>query len=56
MWNYRPIAVITVPYIAVNIYNYSGLVVAVANNPIGLIFSRVGYRDLGMYFSNELSL
>jgi len=27
----------------------------VANNPIGLIFSRVGYRDLGIYFSNKLS-
>jgi len=28
----------------------------VANNPIGLIFSRVGRRDLGMYFGNKLSL
>ena len=40
----------------VNIYNYSRLVVAVANNPIGLIFFRVGRRDLGIYFSNKLSL
>jgi hypothetical protein len=36
-----------------NIYNYSRLVVTVANNLIGLIFSRVGYRDLGIYFSNK---
>jgi len=56
LWNCRPIAVIAVLYIAVNIYNYSRLVVAVANNPIGLIFSRVGYRDLGMCFGNKLSL
>jgi len=48
-------AVITVPYIAVNIYNYSGPVVAVANNPIGFIFSRVGRRDLGVCFGNKLS-
>jgi len=27
----------------------------VANNLIGLIFSRVGYRDLGMCFSNKPS-
>jgi len=39
----------------VNIYNYSGLVVAVANNLMGLIFSRVGYRDLGICFGNKLS-
>jgi len=49
-------AVITVPYIAVNIRNHSRPVIAVANNPTGLIFSRVGYRDLGMCFSNKLSL
>jgi len=49
-------AVIAVLYIAVNIYNYFRLVVAVANNPIGLIFPRVGCRDLGMYFSNKPSL
>ena len=48
--------VITVLYIAVNIYNYSGLVVAVANNPTGLIFFRVGRRDLGICFGNKLSL
>jgi len=35
-------AVIIVLYIAINIYNYSRLVVIVANNFIGLIFSRVG--------------
>ena len=39
----------------VNIYNYSRPVVAVANNPTGLIFSKVGYKDLGMCFSNKLS-
>jgi len=48
-------AVIAVLYIAVNIYNYSGLVVAVANNSAGLIFSRVGHRDLGICFGNKLS-
>ena len=47
-------AVVTVPYIAVNIYNYSRLVVIVTYNLIGLIFSRVGYKDLGIYFSNKL--
>jgi hypothetical protein len=40
----------------VNIYNYSGLVVTVTNNLIGLIFSRVGYKDLGIYFGNKLGL
>ena len=55
MWNYRPIAVVAVLYIAVNIYNYSGLVVAVANNSISLIFSRVGRRDLSIYFGDKLS-
>ena len=40
----------------VNIYNYSRLVVIVTNNPIGLIFSRVGIRDLGIYFSNKPGL
>ena len=40
----------------VNIYNYSGPVVIVTNNPIGLIFPRVDYRDLGIYFSNKLGL
>ena len=49
-------SVIAVPYIAVNIYNYSRLVVSVTNNLIGLVFSRVGYRDLGMCFSNKLGL
>jgi len=55
LWNYRPIAVVIVLYIAINIHNYSKLVVAVANNPIGLIFFRVGRRDLGIYFGNKLS-
>jgi hypothetical protein len=53
--NYRPIAVIIVTYVAINIYNYSRLVVTVANNLTGLIFSRVGRRDLGICFSNKPS-
>ena len=52
MWNYRPIAVVIVPHVIVNIRNYSGLVVIVTNNLIGLILARVGYRDLGIYLSN----
>ena len=56
MWNYRPIAVIAVLYIAVNIRNHSGPVVAVANNSTGLIFFRVGRRDLSICFGNKLSL
>ena len=54
--NYRPIVVIVVPYVIVNIYNYSRLVVIVTNNLIGFIFSRVGRRDLGIYFSNKPDL
>jgi hypothetical protein len=30
--------------------------VIVTNNLAGFIFSRVGYRDLGIYFSNKLGL
>ena len=56
MWNYRPTAVIIVLYVIVNIYNYLRLVILVTNNLIGLILSRVGYRDLGICFSNKLSL
>ena len=52
MWNYRPIAVIAVPYIMVNIYNYFGLVVTVTNNPTGFVLSRVGCKDLGMRFGD----
>jgi len=48
-------AVITVLYIAVNIYNHSRPVVAVANNSIGLIFSGVGRRDLSICFSDKPS-
>ena len=36
----------------VNIYSYSRLVVTVTNNLIGLILARVGYRDLGIRFSD----
>ena len=46
-------AVVAVPYIAVNIYNHSRPVVLVTDNLTGLIFSRVGRRDLGMCFSNK---
>ena len=52
--DYLTLIVITVPYIAVNIYNYSKLVVLVTNNLIGLVFSGVGRRDLGIYFGNKL--
>ena len=55
MWNYRPIVVIIVPYITVNIYNYSRLVVLFTNNLIGLILFKVGRRDLGIYFSDKPS-
>jgi len=48
--------VIVVPYIIVNIYNYSGLVVTVTNNLVGLIFFGVGRRDLGICFGNKLGL
>ena len=56
MWDYRPIVVVTVPYIAIDIYNHSRLVVTVANNLTGLIFSRVGRRDLGISFGDKLGL
>ena len=55
MWNYRPIAVVIVPYIAVNIYNYSRPVVTVADNLASLIFSWVGCRDLSIYFGDNPS-
>ena len=45
-------AVVAVPYITVNIYNHSGLVVTVTNNLIGLVLSRVGRRDLGIRFGD----
>jgi len=53
--DYRSTAAVAVPYITVNIYNYSGLVVTVTNNLAGLILSRVGYRDLGICFGDNLS-
>ena len=49
-------AAIAVLYITVNIYNYFRLVVIVTNNSVGLILSKVGCRDLSIYFSNKLSL
>ena len=55
MWNYKPIAVITVLYIIVNIYNYPRPVVMVTDNLAGLILFRIGCRDLSIYFGNKLS-
>jgi hypothetical protein len=48
-------AVVIVPYISVNICNYSRLVITVTNNLASLILSRVGRRDLGICFGNNLS-
>jgi len=48
-------AAVTIPYVTVNIHNHSRPVVAVANNLAGLIFFRVGRRDLGICFGNKLS-
>ena len=56
MWNYRLIAVIAVPYIIVNVHNHPRPVVTVTNNFAGLILSKIGCGDLGIYFSNKLSL
>ena len=47
---------VAVLYITVNIYNYPRPVVTVTNNLTGLIFSRVGYRDLGICFGNKPGL
>jgi hypothetical protein len=46
--------VVAVPHVTVNIHNYSGPVVTVTNNLVGLILSRVGRRDLGMRFGDKL--
>ena len=48
-------AAVIVPYVPVNIYNYSRLIVTVINNPTGLILSRVGRRDLSIYFGDKPS-
>ena len=48
-------AVITVPYIIVNIHNYLTPVITVTNNFVSLILSKAGCGDLGIYFSNKLS-
>jgi hypothetical protein len=48
-------AVVAVLYIIVNIYNHPRLVITVIDNFMGLILSKVGCRDLGIYFSNKLS-
>ena len=53
MWNYRPIAFVIVLYIAINIYNHSRLVVMVADNLTGFIFSKVGHKDLSICFGNK---
>ena len=49
-------AVIAVPYITVNVYNHPKSVITVTNNLAGLILFKIGCRDLGIYFSNKLSL
>ena len=46
-------AAIIVLYITVNIYNHSRPVITVINNLTGLILSRVGRRNLSIYFSNK---
>ena len=48
-------AVITVLYIIVNVYNHPRPVVTVTDNLVGLILFKVGCGDLGIYFSNKLS-
>ena len=53
MWNYRPIVVIIVLYVAINIYFYSRPIVTVADNFTGFIFSGVGHRDLSIRFRNK---
>ena len=49
-------AVIAVLYIIVNVCNHPRLVVMVINNLAGLILSKVGCGDLGIYFNNKLNL
>ena len=49
-------AAVVVLYIVVNIYNYLRPIITVTNNFAGLIFSKIGYKDLNIYFSNKLSL
>ena len=56
MRDYKLIAVVTVLYITVNIHNYFRLIIIVTNNFAGLIFFKIGYKDLNIYFSNKLSL
>ena len=56
MWNYRLIAVVAVLYIIVNIRNHPRLVIMVTNNLAGFILFRIGCGDLGICFSNKLSL
>ncbi len=53
--DYSSSAVIAVPYISINIYSHPRLVVAAANNFIGLILTRVCYRDLVIGFANQFS-
>ena len=49
-------AAIIVLYIAGNIHNHPRLIIMVTDNFAGLILSRVGCKDLSIYFSNKLSL
>ena len=47
---------VVVLYIVINIYNYFRPVVTVADNFTGLIFLKVGYRDLSIRFCNKPGL
>ena len=49
-------AAVIVLYIVVNVRNYSKLIIIITNNLVGFILSKVGYRDLSIYFGNKLSL
>ena len=49
-------AVVAVLYIIVNVHNHPRPVVTVTDNFAGLILFKIGCRDLGIYFSNKLSL
>ena len=46
---------VAVLYVTVNIHNHSRLIIMVTNNLAGLIFFKVGCKDLNIYFSNKLS-
>ena len=49
-------AAVAVLYIIVNVHNHPRPIITVTNNFVGLILSKIGCRDLSIYFSNKLSL